>query len=135
MVSDGTQERQLEKLRRDLGEVFLAALADPATVEILLNADGNLWQERLGEPLRPIGTMIASRAEAVLRTIAACLQTTITRDKPTIEGELPLDGSRFAGQIPPVVTAPVFAVRKRASRVFTLQQYVDAGIMTPEQKR
>ena len=134
MVSDGTQERQLEKLRRDLGEVFLAALADPATVEILLNADGNLWQERLGEPLRPIGTMIASRAEAVLRTIAACLQTTITRDKPTIEGELPLDGSRFAGQIPPVVTAPVFAVRKRASRVFTLQQYVDAGIMTPEQK-
>jgi len=134
VVSDGTQERQLEKLRRDLGEVFLAALADPATVEILLNADGNLWQERLGEPLRPIGTMIASRAEAVLRTIAACLQTTITRDKPTIEGELPLDGSRFAGQIPPVVTAPVFAVRKRASRVFTLQQYEDAGIMTPEQK-
>ena len=134
MVSDGTQERQLEKLRRDLGEVFLAALADPATVEILLNADGNLWQERLGEPLRPIGTMIANRAEAVLRTIAACLQTTITRDKPTIEGELPLDGSRFAGQIPPVVTAPVFAVRKRASRVLTLQQYVDAGIMTPEQK-
>jgi P-type conjugative transfer ATPase TrbB len=124
VVSDGTQERQLEKLRRDLGEVFLAALADPATVEILLNA----------EPLRPIGTMIASRAEAVLRTIAACLQTTITRDKPTIEGELPLDGSRFAGQIPPVVTAPVFAVRKRASRVFTLQQYVDGGIMTPEQK-
>jgi type IV secretion system protein TrbB len=118
VVSDGTQERQLEKLRRDLGEVFLAALADPTTVEILLNADGNLWQERLGEPLRPIGTMIASRAEAVLRTVAACLQTTITRDKPTIEGELPLDGSRFAGQIPPVVTAPVFAVRKSEPRIY-----------------
>jgi type IV secretion system protein TrbB len=45
-----------------------------------------------------------------------------------------LDGSRFAGQIPPIVSAPVFAVRKRASRVFTLQQYVEAGIVTPEQK-
>jgi type IV secretion system protein TrbB len=44
------------------------------------------------------------------------------------------DGSRFAGQIPSVVTAPVFAVRKRASQAFTLEQYVDAGIMTPEQK-
>jgi type IV secretion system protein TrbB len=65
--SDGTQERQLEKLRRDLGEVFLAALDDPDTVEILLNADGTLWQERLGKPLRPIGTMSASRAEAALR--------------------------------------------------------------------
>ncbi|HMD08136.1 MAG TPA: P-type conjugative transfer ATPase TrbB, partial [Candidatus Acidoferrum sp.] len=60
---------------------------------------------------------------------------TLTRDDPSIECELPLDGSRFAGQIPPIVTAPVFAVRKRASRVFTLDQYVDAGIMTPQQKK
>ena len=70
----------------------------------------------------------------MLRTIAACLQTTITREKPTIECELPLDGSRFAGQIPPVVPAPTFAVRKRASRVFTLDQYVQVGILTPEEK-
>ena len=40
------------KLQKDLGEVFLAALADPETVEILLNADGTLRQERLGQPLR-----------------------------------------------------------------------------------
>jgi type IV secretion system protein VirB11 len=45
-----------------------------------------------------------------------------------------LDGSRFAGQIPPVVSAPTFAVRKRASRVFTLTQYIEAGILTPEEK-
>jgi type IV secretion system protein VirB11 len=69
-----------------------------------------------------------------MRTIAAYHHETLTRDNPSIECELPLDGSRFAGQIPPIVMAPVFAVRKRASRVFTLQQYVEAGIMTPEQK-
>ena len=39
---DATYERQLAKLRKDLGEVFLAALADPDTVEIVLNADGTL---------------------------------------------------------------------------------------------
>jgi type IV secretion system protein TrbB len=135
VASDGTLERQMEKLRRDFGSVFLAALGDPDTVEILLNADGTLWQEKLGESMRPIGSLSSTSAEAAIRTIAACLQTTITRDNPTIECELPLDGSRFAGQIPPVVTAPVFAVRKRASRVFTLQQYVDAKIITPEQKQ
>jgi type IV secretion system protein VirB11 len=129
-----TVERQLEKLRRDFGDVFLAALADPETVEILLNPDGTLWQERLGEKPAQIGSMPSAKAEAVLRTIAACLHTTITREKPTIEGELPLDGSRFAGQIPPVVSAPTFAVRKRASRVFTLTQYIEAGILTPEEK-
>ena len=130
----GTVERQLEKLRRDFGEVFLATLADPGTVEILLNPDGTLWQERLGEQPVQIGSMTRARAESVLRTIAACVQTTITREKPTIECELPLDGSRFAGQIPPVVSAPTFAVRKRGSRVFSLDQYVEAGILTPKEK-
>jgi P-type conjugative transfer ATPase TrbB len=131
---NGTQERQLEKLRRDFGDVFLTALADPETVEILLNPDGTLWQERLGASPMQIGSLSPTKAEAVLRTIAACLQTTITREKPTIECELPLDGSRFAGQIPPVVPAPTFAVRKRASRVFTLDQYVQAEILTPKEK-
>ena len=130
----GTVERQLEKLRRDFGDVFLTALADPETVEILLNPDGTLWQERLGAAPMQIGSLSPTKAEAVLRTIAACLQTTITREKPTIECELPLDGSRFAGQIPPVVPAPTFAVRKRASRVFSLDQYVQAEILTPKER-
>ena len=134
MEHSGTVERQLEKLRRDFGDVFLTALADPESVEILLNPDGTLWQERLGAAPIQIGSLAPTKAEAVLRTIAACLQTTITREKPTIECELPLDGSRFAGQIPPVVPAPTFAVRKRASRVFTLDQYVQAGILTPKEK-
>src|ERR1700680_2163981 len=115
--------------------VFLAALEDSETVEIVLNADGTLWQERLGEPLEPIGTISASCADSAMRTIAAYHHAILTRADPSIECELPLDGSRFAGQIPPIVTAPVFAVRKRASRVFTLDQYVAAGIMTAEQKR
>ena len=70
MTGDGTLERQLAKLRKDLGEVFLRALEDPDTVEIMLNADGTLWQERLGEQIRPIGTMSGSSAEAAMRTIA-----------------------------------------------------------------
>ena len=135
MDRDGTYDRQLAKLRKDLGEVFLAALEDPETVEIVLNADGTLWQERLGESLEPIGKMSTGCADAAMRTIAAYHHATLTRDDPSIECELPLDGSRFAGQIPPIVTAPVFAVRKRASRVFTLDQYVDAGIMTPQRKK
>jgi Flp pilus assembly CpaF family ATPase len=70
-------------LRKDLGEVFLAALEDPETVEIVLNADGMLWQERLGQPLEPIGTMSAGCADAAMRTIAAYHHATITRDNPT----------------------------------------------------
>jgi len=133
-MTDCTHERNLSKLRKDFEEVFLAALADSETVEIVLNSDGSLWHERLGEPLKKIGTMSASSADAAIRALASYHHTTVTRENPSIECELPLDGSRFAGQIPPLVSSPVFAVRKRASRVFTLEQYVEAGIITPEQK-
>lgn len=129
-----TQMRLHEKLRRDLGEPFLAALHDPKTIEIMLNADGVIWQERLGESMRRIGRMTATRAEAVLRTIAAYQDTTIARDRPVLEGAFPLDGSRFAGQLPPVVSAPTFAVRKKAVALFSLDQYVSNGTMTSEQK-
>ncbi|MBD4754585.1 P-type conjugative transfer ATPase TrbB, partial [Xanthomonas citri pv. citri] len=62
--------RAIEKLRRDLGPVVMAALNDPKTVEVLLNPDGTLWQERLGERMCQIGTMTPQRAEAVVKTVA-----------------------------------------------------------------
>jgi P-type conjugative transfer ATPase TrbB len=131
--SDDARRRELRKLHRDLGPVVLDALSDSKTVEVLLNADGRLWQERLGEPMREIGRMEAWQAEAVVRTVAAILKTTVTREAAILDGELP-DGSRFSGQIPPVVSAPVFAIRKRASAVFPLSRYVEQGVMTEAQK-
>lgn len=129
-VADIHKDRQLEKLRRELGPEILIALNDPKTIEIMLNADGILWQECLGEKMRRIGEMTSFRAEAIIKTIAACLNTTITRDKPLLEGELPLDGSRFAGQIPPVVNAPTFAIRKKASSIFPLEDYVTKEMLS-----
>jgi type IV secretion system protein VirB11 len=122
--------RAKERLMRDMGPELLAALADPRTVEIMLNADGCLWQERLGEGMRRIGVMRQAKAEAIIKTVAAALDQVVNKTHPLVEGELPLDGSRFAGQLPPIVSAPTFAIRKRAIAVFTLDQYVEAGIMT-----
>jgi P-type conjugative transfer ATPase TrbB len=129
------RNRLLEKLRRDLGHCVLTALADPKTIEIMLNADGILWQECLGKKMHIIGKMLPSRAEAVMRTIATCLDSTITRKNPILEGELPLDGSRFAGQLPPIVHAPTFAIRKKASAIFSLDKYVEEKIITAQQKK
>ncbi|WP_245986816.1 P-type conjugative transfer ATPase TrbB [Azospirillum thermophilum] len=105
-------------------------LAEPDVVEIALNPDGRLWVERLGQEMMPVGTMSASQAESLMTTVAAALRTTITRDNPILECELPFDGSRFEALIPPVVAAPTFAIRRKASRIFTLDEYVERGIMT-----
>ncbi|MGO9376036.1 MAG: hypothetical protein ACLQBD_28635, partial [Syntrophobacteraceae bacterium] len=60
---------RLDKLKRDFGALVTDALNDSRTIEILLNPDGTLWQERLGEKMKQIGHMPASRAESVMRTI------------------------------------------------------------------
>lgn len=127
------KERAKEKLRRDLGSLIEDARKDPRTVEIMLNSDGRLWVERLGETMRCIGTVSEARAESIIKTVAGFHGKEVTRSNPLLEGELPLDGSRFAGQLPPVVPKPTFAIRKRAVAVFTLQDYVQSEIMTPEQ--
>ena len=128
------RERAKRKLERDMGPGLMAALNDPTTVELMLNADGKLWLERLGEPMRCIGSLRNAQAQAIIETIAGYHGKEVTRAKPILEGELPLDGSRFAGQLPPVVPAPTFAIRKRAVAVFTLEQYVERGIMTARQR-
>ena len=48
---------------------------------------------------------------------------------PRVSAELPDGGERFEGLLPPVVAAPSFAIRKPAVAVFTLADYVSAGIM------
>lgn len=135
LVNQGisVKDRAKEKLKRDLGELIEGALNDPKTVEIMLNSDGRLWQERLGETMRCIGSITEARAESIIKTVAGFHGKEVTRYKPLLEGELPLDGSRFAGQLPPVVSSPTFAIRKKALSVFTLNNYVESGIMTEAQ--
>jgi len=130
---DSVKERAKVKLTRDLGPLIIDALHDPNTVEILLNADGALWQERLGEKMSRIGTLSPHQAEAIIKTIAGYHGKEVTRSQPILEGELPIDGSRFAGQLPPIVSAPTFAIRKKAIAIFTLEEYVKSGIMTESQ--
>jgi type IV secretion system protein VirB11 len=127
------KDRAREKLKRDLGGLIEQALHDPKTVEIMLNADGKLWQERLGESMRCIGSITEARAESIIKTVAGFHHKEVTRLKPLLEGELPLDGSRFAGQLPPVVSSPIFAIRKKALSVFTLDEYVQTEVMTEAQ--
>jgi type IV secretion system protein VirB11 len=49
---------------------------------------------------------------------------------PIVSAELPEGGERFEGILPPVAPGPCFAIRKPAGRVFTLEDYVDQGIVS-----
>ena len=136
-TSSPQQERAArvqEKLRRELTPLLYTVLTTrPDLVELMLNEDGRVWAEFLGQPMTQVGTLAPHQAEALMATIASTLRTTVTRENPILECELPLDGSRFEGMLPPVVAAPVFAIRRKASRVFTLAEYVADGVMSARQ--
>lgn len=126
--------RLIEKLKRELGPVVLSALADPSVVEVMLNGDGSIWLDVVGKGMINTGsTLPAQQSMSAMATIASMLETVVTSDKPILEGELPLDGSRFEGLIPPNVPSPVFAIRKKALLVYTLDNYVASNIMTEAQ--
>jgi len=124
------QSRSSRMLRTALGGAIAEWLADPQVIEIMLNPDGRLWVDRLGEGISASTVVMApADGERIIRLVAHHVGAEVHRGAPRVSAELPESGERFEGLLPPVVAAPAFAVRKPAVAVFTLADYVAAGIM------
>ncbi|MEM7569753.1 MAG: P-type conjugative transfer ATPase TrbB [Pseudomonadota bacterium] len=129
-MSDATQHRIQAMLNTALGATICAALSDPSIVEVLLNPDGTLWLERYGKGREQTDTWLSPlEAERVIRLMGSSIGQEVTRHAPTVSAELPGSGERFEGVLPPVATAPCFAIRKATAQVFTLDDYVAAGTL------
>jgi len=126
--------RGARMLRTALGPAIAQFLEDPEIVEVMLNPDGRLWIDRLSRGLVDTGkTLSAPDGERIVRLVAHYVGAEVHAGAPRVSAELPETGERFEGLLPPVVAAPAFAIRKPAVAVFSLEDYVAAGIMTPEQ--
>jgi type IV secretion system protein VirB11 len=118
-------------LRTALGQAISGFLEDPAVVEVMLNPDGRLWVDRLTGGMEDTGARLSSAdGERIIRLVAHHVGAEAHAVAPRLSAELPDTGERFEGLLPPVVAAPSFAIRKPAIAVFTLSDYVAAGIMT-----
>lgn len=123
------KQRRLKALEYALGTLVMDALRDPHVVEVMLNDDGSLWIEKNGE-MKRVGEISAHDGMAILNQVSTALNDELTIENPFVEGELPLDGSRFEGVAPPVVERPIFAIRKKATQIFTLNDYVRNNVLT-----
>ncbi len=125
-----TYRRQLVMLRRSFGPIVMRELENPRTQDICLNQDTKLWVQRQGEPFQHVGNLHPVHALSALATIATMRKTRVDHEKPDLETNLPLDGSRIEGIVPPVVTNPIFAIRKRTAHKPRLEHYEESGILT-----
>jgi P-type conjugative transfer ATPase TrbB len=127
-------DRKVAALRQAMGPVIAGALADRLVVEVMVNPDGKIWVDRIGEGRSWTGEKLAAAdADRILRLLADHAGEVVTRDSPRISATLPETGERFQGAFMPVVSSPAFAIRKRPEVVFTLSEYVEQGIMTEGQ--
>ena len=125
--------RSRKMLRTALGSLLLARLEDPGVAEVMLNPDGRVWVDRFEGGLADAGLVLsAADGERILRLVAHHVGAEIHAGRPRLAAELPGTGERFEGLMPPLVVGPAFSLRKPASRVFPLPDYVAAGVMSAE---
>jgi type IV secretion system protein VirB11 len=126
--------RRRSALVRALGATIAEALAAPDVVEALVNADGQVWLDRVG-----VGLMLtehrlsAHDRETAIRLLAHEAGETVGEDRPALATILPDSAARVQALLPPLVEAPVLAIRKRPAIIYTLADYVRDGIATTAQ--
>lgn len=133
-------DRRRAMLRTAMGPAIAAALSDPSVIEIMVNPDGALRVDILGEGRVDTDVKLdGSQVERIIRLVASHARAEVHGDRPIVSAELPPHGQgageRFEGILPPVSIAPCFSIRKPAARVYTLMDYVADGIMSAETAR
>jgi type IV secretion system protein VirB11 len=127
------ESRRQAMLRTAMGPVIAAALADPLVIEVMVNPDGSLRLDRLGEGRVDTGERLeAAEVERIIRLVASHVRAEVHANNPIVSAELP-SGERFEGLLSPVALAPCIAIRKPAARIYTLADYVADRIMMPMQ--
>lgn len=132
-----SQHRLYEKLSRDLTQPIVSFLGDKDINEIMLNPDGKLWIDSAVKGQSCVGLLTKAQAFSIMNAIAGIHGFVVSQHCPRLEAELPyygvMKGERFTGQVPPVVSAPCFTIRKKSDIVFTLDDYVKTHRLTESQ--
>jgi type IV secretion system protein VirB11 len=122
--------RRRAMLKTAMGSEIASALADPAVIEIMVNPDGALRLDRLGEGRIDTKMRLgAAEVERIIRLVASHIRLEVHAGNPIVSAELPESGERFEGLLPPVSPAPCFSIRKPAAKIYTLEDYVSDGLM------
>lgn len=137
MNSPESGRRLSEKLYHDLGSTIIDCLDNKKIHEIMLNPDGQLWVDSHEEGLLSITRLPSSQVFSIIHSIAGFHNFVITQQNPQLETKLPffksMQGQRFIAQVPPIVSASSFTIRKRLEIIYTLTDYLDTGRLTSKQ--
>lgn len=129
-----TQDRLVEMMTHAMGGAIGELLSDPDVEELRANPDGRLWCVRGGSRHDMQKILSPTARRQLIAIVAHAVGVTVDENNPSFPAELPESGYRFHAVVPPQSPdGPTFVIRKKPTRVFSLDEYVTAQIMTGEQ--
>src|SRR5436309_3306486 len=128
-----------EMMARYLGPVILRAFSDDDVTEIYANPQDGVvrFDTRSRGRITSEVSVTPTRVEMFLNAVATSLGLTLGSDHAGLEAELPavgFRGSRLQGFVPPTTPAPAFTIRKPPAVVYSLDDYVAAGVLSRAQR-
>jgi type IV secretion system protein TrbB len=118
-------------LNAAMGPAIRKMMVDETVIEIMLNPDGRLFIETNDGKKTATDTIIKTgEAENLIKVVASIQGIPVHRHQPEVAGDLPDFESRFQGFVPPVVTRPVFSIRKHQKTMPMLDTYVTENRMS-----
>jgi Flp pilus assembly CpaF family ATPase len=131
MTSDlqGQELRQANNLAHCAAQL-LPILAEPTTLDVVVNADGKLWVNRLGRGFEQQGHFRSSDAKLLLSGVATVRQIEFDHHHPILETIFPLTGDRIEGITWPIVPSTILAIRTRQKKLYSLDDLIASGIIT-----
>lgn len=122
------ENRNLDVL---LGTEVVELLHRPDITEIYVNDDGYIWYTSHEEgKVKSDIIPPPENVQAVIELAAGQDGKIVNEDIPSLSTEIRGYGCRFQGEIPPIVRNPQFNIRKKATRIFTLDDYVNNGTLS-----
>lgn len=122
------ENRNLDVL---LGTEVVELLHRPDITEIYVNDDGYIWYNSHEEgKVKSDIFLPPENVQAVIELAAGQDGKIVNEDIPSLSTEIRGYGCRFQGEIPPIVRNPQFNIRKKATRIFTLDDYVNNGTLS-----
>lgn len=113
------------------GPDFAKLMKRKDITEIYVNDDGRLWfQSARDGKKRTSIYMKPETVRAVIEYVTGEAGKVVNSEIPSISTEIRGYGYRFQGELPPIVRVPQFNIRKKATKIFTFDDYVKTGMMT-----
>jgi type IV secretion system protein TrbB len=121
-------------LQNEFGDDILALMKNASVTDIMLNPNGQLWVKSRKKDSYYYGDFGEDRAIRIIRMMSTVIGLSNIDSTTIIEGRLPFNGARFTGVLPPTADKAFFVIRMPSVELYSLDDYVNASIMTTAQK-